>query len=450
MPALMAVIAGDADPLAREFAKTERMAIRAGRGIEAGIGGVSKMNSGVMRELLVLGREISYGNWTRVPGSLSILLSRMGMLKYLFSITTGAIAVAGFAAYEFWKVLRQMNEELDNTGKLLANPLGKMGDAMRKAMAEGATAAADFDDWLRKLAKSHDTLADKTSETIRAMREEADLRRQASGIKDTKTLHKMEQDNRKAELGVLNKSLDEQKSIEDKARDEASKADAKAFEDSESIKRKATLSDLPNQISKSEQDAADYKKALEDIRAQFVSRSEGKFENLPEAEQNRRLKEGGDQQLPISFKGSQVRMSFNDASNLLKQNQTAVSTLSGQQDRLAYVQKQLADLARDTKSDAEKQKGARVTLEKERDNLTHSIALHQKYDPLIEANEKGKIRHGHVSNLQQVGAYTFSAEHVSIARQSLHHLANIDRHLSTGGHGMGGGGVGRVNYGDHH
>lgn len=65
------------------------------------------------------------------------------------------------------------------------------------------------------------------------------------------------------------------------------------------------------------------------------------------------------------------------------------------------------------------------------------------------ANERGKIRHGHVSSLQQVGAYTTAASHLDVARQLLRHVSLIEKHISSGGHGPAGGGVGRVNFGDH-
>jgi hypothetical protein len=57
-------------------------------------------NSGAMRETLVLLREIGRGNWNRVPGSLSILLGQLGLMKLLMNPITAAVLglVAGFAA----------------------------------------------------------------------------------------------------------------------------------------------------------------------------------------------------------------------------------------------------------------------------------------------------------------------------------------------------------------
>jgi hypothetical protein len=85
MPSLTVVISGTSQPLQRELRLVERMAKETGaniqRGLEGGAGGGAR--AGAMRETLVLMREISRGNWSRVPGSLTILLDRLGLLKFV-------------------------------------------------------------------------------------------------------------------------------------------------------------------------------------------------------------------------------------------------------------------------------------------------------------------------------------------------------------------------------
>lgn len=98
MPALMAVISADANPMRRELAAVKQMSRQAGRDMEAGLagsGGIAR--AGALREVLVLMREISRGNWTRVPGSLTILLDRLGLLKLVFRDTAGQARVLASA-----------------------------------------------------------------------------------------------------------------------------------------------------------------------------------------------------------------------------------------------------------------------------------------------------------------------------------------------------------------
>lgn len=80
-----------------------------GRGVSLGnlarnVGGGSGghgggMNSTAMRELTVMAREASRGNWSRIPGSLSILLSSMGAVgRVIGALTSPAAGLIGGAA----------------------------------------------------------------------------------------------------------------------------------------------------------------------------------------------------------------------------------------------------------------------------------------------------------------------------------------------------------------
>lgn len=93
MPALMAVIGANADPMRRELQAVNRMANATGRNLNSAFNGHGVGRSGSMRETLVLMREIGRGNWTRVPGSLSILLGQLGILKLLFKDAAGEAEV---------------------------------------------------------------------------------------------------------------------------------------------------------------------------------------------------------------------------------------------------------------------------------------------------------------------------------------------------------------------
>lgn len=96
MPGLKAVISADSNPMKREFEAVGRMAERAGVKIQQGINGGhghGALKSGAIREALVLVREMSAGNWTKVPGSLSILLQQVGFLKLIFKDTAAEASV---------------------------------------------------------------------------------------------------------------------------------------------------------------------------------------------------------------------------------------------------------------------------------------------------------------------------------------------------------------------
>lgn len=95
MPGLMAIIGADAEPMRRELAAVQRMANQAGAGIRSGLagGGGHGGQSGIIRESIVMLREISAGNWTRVPGSFSILLQRLGVLNLILKNSSSASQV---------------------------------------------------------------------------------------------------------------------------------------------------------------------------------------------------------------------------------------------------------------------------------------------------------------------------------------------------------------------
>lgn len=82
----MAVIGLRSDPFAREIRNIERMSRDAGVNIQRNMegGGVVHGRAGALREVVVILREISRGNWSRVPSSLSILLGQTGLLGKIF------------------------------------------------------------------------------------------------------------------------------------------------------------------------------------------------------------------------------------------------------------------------------------------------------------------------------------------------------------------------------
>ena len=74
--------------------------------------GLSHGSAGVTRELLVMGRELSRGNFNRMAGSATILAGRLGVLTPSVLMTAGAIALLAAPAIAFGLAAYQGSEQL--------------------------------------------------------------------------------------------------------------------------------------------------------------------------------------------------------------------------------------------------------------------------------------------------------------------------------------------------
>ena len=82
------------------------------------------ISSSAMREFTVIGRELASGNLTRLPGSLSILASRLGGISPAAILGAAGIAAFGYAIYEvidsseqFQKALTTIQLEMQASGR---------------------------------------------------------------------------------------------------------------------------------------------------------------------------------------------------------------------------------------------------------------------------------------------------------------------------------------------
>lgn len=103
------------------------------------------VNSLAMREFVTIGRELSSGNLTRLPGSISLLAQSFGLLQYI--ITPVNIVLAGFTAGIVGYVVAveratTANNEFANTLSLTGNYAGLTVDRYH-AMAAAIGAATD-------------------------------------------------------------------------------------------------------------------------------------------------------------------------------------------------------------------------------------------------------------------------------------------------------------------
>lgn len=94
--------------------------------VSEGLKGVSLQTAGATREFIVLGHEVINGNFSRIPGSLLVLASRLGGLSTSFLAVGAAAGVAAAAIYEVAKSAQeaeqfqgQLSTALSTTGKAI-------------------------------------------------------------------------------------------------------------------------------------------------------------------------------------------------------------------------------------------------------------------------------------------------------------------------------------------
>lgn len=80
--------------------------------------GAAGVTSTAMREFTVIGRELANGNFSRLPGSVSILASQFGLLGSLLNPVTIGIAGVGAVFYMLYSHIERVNEE---TNAMLAH-----------------------------------------------------------------------------------------------------------------------------------------------------------------------------------------------------------------------------------------------------------------------------------------------------------------------------------------
>lgn len=489
--------------------------------------------AGPLRETLVLMRELSRGNWTRVPGSLSILLGQLGILKLLFKDNAGeakalaaaleqkaakstaaalaakdlaessvkaaasqaltseatlyavaadkekaasaarvaqadiakaaaaresaaameaegtaskfaltpiglvavALIAVGTAAYFLIRHLRKVTEEerkLAEISDFTARKLSDQADAMREAADE----AQSYSDWLKKLADDETGLKSAIDEQLESMRERAAFQRQLAQANGAtpQQLAQMEIAATQSQLdAVVLAKLKAGRKLEQDLSE--AKAAESALESNSTSAQQKSLSEKSAQWKKVV-DALEEKVKNEMVIGDIIGTG---FEGVPLYGPNRKATASD----KFSVNGLPA-MSLNEALAKYK-------GVTAEEDRLKQIQEQLAEKLVEKKKLTEADNKEIRRLQQEEKTITEHLKNQNEFLPQL-ANARGAgghSLHGHVSELQSVGAYTRGA--VDIARQTLKHVASMDHKMSSGGHGMTGGGigrVGRVNYGD--
>lgn len=134
--AITAVFGANSTSFRRELEQMQRIASQTGATINKGLSGhTGGGSSGILTEITVMIREFSRGNFSRLPGSLSILANRMGALKYIVKDNASAATLLADA----W-------EKLAQKASLAAIASTRKAQASHAAFfAEGGETEANFE-----------------------------------------------------------------------------------------------------------------------------------------------------------------------------------------------------------------------------------------------------------------------------------------------------------------
>lgn len=354
--------------------------------LEHSVGGT--VNSGAMREALVLIREISSGNWTRVPGSLSILIQRLGLLKYVLTPIVGLLAGVGIAAAAVALHFKHMADAADNEYNAF-NKLHGVLEAQANALKRASEHAENFADWLKELDNRQESLTQSTEDALRAATTQADR-----------------------EEIIAKAKIDAARNAE-----ETRNAAIKAEQDAESNAAGAHGTAFIEENKKAAVEARKLLEAVQDAQTGKQLKQTGvgpygpTFAPMTSAEEAQEKK-------TVKIDGKEFSMSLAEAMKLV-QGFSGVETAEEKQ-------RQLDKAVEQAKKDADKARQDQISI----DRLT------AKEDR--PEHEKATLIRGHVNALQAVGAYAQpgQVEMLDVAKRSEKHLAKIANAVDkTGGRG---------------
>jgi hypothetical protein len=442
----MVIIGADATQAEREFIQVQVAAAAAAAKVKIATK-VSEEGqkhwNGVIREGLVLLREIGRGNWTRVPGSASLFIQRLNdqlpFLKSLLNPLTAAfaalvtVAVVGLIKMtEHFRTIQASATALDNIVGGVSNTFKYMGDAAE----ESSKKLQKLNFWLEHFHDTNETIASQADERIEQMKAEfewqqkiADKQGQtpeqknAAEIAEQKKEEQVLADARTDAFTDMNNKEKAAKKAGIAGADEFTEANSK---DSEA--RRAAAKGIYDSVG-------------EQYRANYGSPG-ARTANDPSKDEKFKVK-GAD--------GKELEISLNEAT---KANTEASRRSQSYNDR---KQKRDEDATK-TQRDADKAKQVYEETKKKDDKALLALHNQEKYgaDFAKSAETKGghnRLERGHVNSLQQIGAYANPAQvqMVDISKRQLSYLKGIHDTLNGKGGHKSSTATG-VNYGDgpHH
>ena len=144
--------------------------------------------NGVIRETIVIFREIGRGNWARIPGSFSLVLQYAGALRYLLNPIVLTVAAIGGGIYFWARHLLNSAEEVYKFSQSLTDIKGQFeqqAEAIKRQsdnLREAAKSAEEFHKWLKKLGEAHETLEQKTEDEVKALKSRFELEQKSADL----------------------------------------------------------------------------------------------------------------------------------------------------------------------------------------------------------------------------------------------------------------------------
>lgn len=293
MPSLIAILGGDMTQLKAVFDSAKEQATRTGSAIknsmavslgsQAGgalkdsiaksLGGLNKPvidldvhgKSGAMRETLVLLREIGRGNWSRVPGSLSILVGQLGILPMLLSplflIPAALAAVFGGAFY----LVRKFSNSLvdlklpDFNPEYIAKHLQRVNQA--------AEAQKEINREIEKSIALHGSAAEAAKRVADATKDHFEHLRKMNQFEEEKELAKTKNLHRQAAIRLVFARQELELHAAQRAQEIKNKQDEEKALKAEMLKKKQQADEIGSTVPSKAADEQNLKKRKADAEA---------------------------------------------------------------------------------------------------------------------------------------------------------------------------------------
>lgn len=372
------------------------------------------------------------------------------VLGFVFSLPGAILAVGAAIAFFTFNHLRRLNDVLDRTAKAAELGFGEMGKTHSDAMREAARSASDLEYQLNRLGISYQDLTEKTQISLAAMREEFQLMREVARLKGAskRSELKAEQEQRKKELELIENNLKEAALQKLQAKREMEDANEAAVSGQEAIDRQAKLKDIPEEISRNDEQLKKYKElqkelqkrmdespeiamAQRDVLANKGTRNEEFFKKRLEQV----ISGMGKTEFKVGEKGKEEMHSLSDVNDRLRLLEAMKMSLPEEQAKLEKTQRDLENAQKEAELRGNKSSQAVEQLTKERDALKASIALHEKYDPQLGRGASNKGGGFGLNANQRIGAYasvppdwSVLMSNVKAIAQHTGSMANVGQH----------------------
>lgn len=419
MPGLLAIIGADSRPFKRELDGVEAMARRSGQRMrvdlaaeraKAARGAAGGMSSQASFEAIVLLRELGRGNFSRIPGSLSLMLQRLGLMKYLLNPIVGIVAglAIGFEAAR--KQAAYLVDKLQSLKVPDFNP--EPIARYKQAINEAAEAQAAINREVAHTVEEYNSAAEAAKRAADATREHYEHLRKMNELSDKSPAQKatalaeIDKQERAAEL--QNKFTEQTALINEQI---AKKRQADAIRVPSADEEKERIEFL-----KKKSDAS-----LEFLKKNNMTVKEGSYEDLMQlytvlsasGVNNSDLKKSAAEK--VKEAAGNVK-AYRDALDVQHDNELA-------RQRQEQLNKESGDAAKQAA-----QLGLQISDFQKLNDQKNQDAQEE-----LAATLRGdrKKEHFSVNALQKVGAYTPPAFVVDVQRKMLGELAQINKNTAT-------------------